>query len=121
MPRWTLEQLQEFQRRETKNRNGIRSPKLEQASGDESVRPDEGEKKMPGKIVVHITSRRKRLLDPDNLSVKSLLDSLRYAGIVPGDRAKDILLQVEQVQVHGDDPGGTVIEIEYPDGQVINP
>ena len=44
---------------------------------------------------------RVRLLDADAKygSIKDLLDSLQYAGLIRGDREEEINLQVEQVRV----------------------
>ena len=39
---------------------------------------------------VHVHSKRKRLADPDGVSVKALLDGLRKAGIFVDDSAKYI-------------------------------
>lgn len=114
MPRWTLEQLREFKQREANAQSKLRASRAEPVVCHEPVRPYEGEKKVPAKIAIRITSRRKRLLDPRGEVDKYLVDGLRYAGLIPNDRAKDITIQVEQVQVHGDDPTGTDIEIEYP-------
>ena len=39
---------------------------------------------------VHVHSKRKRLADPDGVSVKAVLDGLRKAGIFVDDSAKYI-------------------------------
>jgi hypothetical protein len=52
----------------------------------------------PCRITVRITAFRQRLLDPDNLCAKSLVDGLRYAGLIPEDRPQDIELIVLQYQ-----------------------
>lgn len=46
-----------------------------------------------------IVSYRQKLLDPDNLTVKYFVDSLRYSGIIPDDRQEDIHLTVSQKKV----------------------
>ena len=48
------------------------------------------------RVHLRIVSIRKRLLDPDNLSVKWLIDCLRYSSIIRGDEPDKITLQVEQ-------------------------
>lgn len=50
-------------------------------------------------IRVRILSRRRRLLDPDNLHVKALVDALRYARLIPDDSAAHIELSVDQEKV----------------------
>ena len=39
------------------------------------------------KVSIHIHSRRKRLVDPDGLSGKALIDGLVHADILPDDNA----------------------------------
>lgn len=36
------------------------------------------------------------MLDPDNLCPKSLIDGLRYAGLIPGDEPDKIELSISQ-------------------------
>ena len=66
------------------------------------------------RITVSITSFRARLLDPDNLCPKSLVDGLRYSGLIPDDRPQDIELLVKQEKCSKDEER-TEIEIELPD------
>ncbi len=51
------------------------------------------------RLRVCITSHRRRLLDPDNLFVKWVVDGLRYAKVIPDDSSKHIELIVKQEQV----------------------
>lgn len=53
----------------------------------------------PGRILVSITSHRRRLLDPDNIVVKYFVDCLRYSGLLRDDRNEDIELRVSQKKV----------------------
>lgn len=57
-----------------------------------------GKARVPYRIVVRITSFRNRLLDPDNLCPKFLIDGLRYACLIPQDREQDIVLEIKQVK-----------------------
>jgi hypothetical protein len=57
---------------------------------------NEGKEKNTGRIHIRFTVRRKRLIDPDNIIAKYLIDCLRYAGAIPDDRAKDITLETKQ-------------------------
>jgi hypothetical protein len=60
------------------------------------------------KVIVSITSFRKRLIDPDNLCPKYLIDGLRYAGLISGDSPDLVTLQISQVKSHRE---RTVVEI----------
>lgn len=68
------------------------------------------------RIVVRITSFRRRLLDPDNLCPKALVDSLRYSGILPDDRPQDIELSIAQEKVAHRREERTEIELTFPEG-----
>ena len=57
---------------------------------------DAREGEATGKLHIRFTSVRKRLCDPDNLSVKFLLDCLRYAQIIRDDSPDQISLEVTQ-------------------------
>jgi Holliday junction resolvase RusA-like endonuclease len=73
----------------------------------------EGEAKQagPSRRQVSITSVRKRLIDPDNLFVKPLIDALRYEGVIADDSAAHIVLVVKQEKVNHKHDERTVIEI----------
>lgn len=62
----------------------------------EPVAAKEREASHSGRIHVRVISYRRRLCDPDNLCPKYFIDCLRYAQIIPDDRAKDITLEVSQ-------------------------
>ena len=65
---------------------------------------------------VCFTLCRTKLLDVDAKygSIKDLLDSLQYAGLIHGDREDQITLEVKQEKVAHRSEEKTVIEIEYP-------
>jgi hypothetical protein len=67
-----------------------------------------------GRVVVRITSFRRRLLDPDNLfgGSKYFTDGLRYAGLLRGDAEAQIRLEVSQRKVKIKTEECTRIEIE---------
>lgn len=71
-------------------------PIAEQAPCHEPVAAQEGETGHAGRLLVSVTSYRKRLCDPDNLCPKYFIDCLRYAQIIPDDRPQDIELRVSQ-------------------------
>jgi len=49
-----------------------------------------------GRFLVRVTSRRKRLLDEDNLCEKYAVDCCRYAGLIPGDGPGQTKIEVRQ-------------------------
>ena len=89
-----------------------KNTKLERAPFNEPLAAGQGEKGGAGKFSVRFISVRKRLLDPDNLSCKWLLDALRYASIIPGDEPEKIALEVTQRKCAKGENEHTVIEIE---------
>ena len=71
-------------------------PELERNPSPRTLATHEGEEGGAGRVHLRIVSIRKRLLDPDNLSPKWIIDCLRYASIIRGDEPDKITLQVEQ-------------------------
>ena len=63
------------------------------------------------RIRVCITSHRRRLLDPDNLFVKWVVDGLRYNGVIPDDSSKHIELIIRQEQVQSKALEKTTIDV----------
>ena len=88
------------------------TPKLECSFGNEPLAEGQGEKTNAGKFSVRFISVRKRLLDPDNLSCKWLLDSLRYASIISGDEPEKITLEVTQRKCRKDESEHTIVEVK---------
>lgn len=60
---------------------------------------------------VCIESRRRRLLDPDNLCGKYFVDAIRYAKLIPNDSAKDIQFTIFQTKIGEKEKPVTIIEI----------
>jgi hypothetical protein len=58
-----------------------------------------------------VTSRRCRLLDPDNVCPKYVIDLLRYGGVLRDDSPDLIDLEIRQERVSKKDQEETVIEI----------
>ena len=75
---------------------------------------NEGKESGAGRVHLRIVSIRKRLLDPDNLSVKWLIDCLRYSSIIRGDEPDKITLQVEQRKCGKGESEATEIYITFP-------
>ncbi len=74
----------------------------------------QGEKSNAGRVHLCIVSIRKRLLDPDNLSPKWIIDCLRYASIIRGDEPDKITLQVEQRKCAKGEEESTQVWITFP-------
>jgi len=66
--------------------------------------------------VVRFTLRRVQLLDVDAkyASIKDLLDGLRHAGLIRGDKEGEVDLKVEQERVDSYTLEETLIEIDLP-------
>ena len=63
------------------------------------------------RLRVKITSYRCRLLDPDNLCPKFLIDALRYQHLITDDSPEHIILEVRQQKVARKPEEGTLVEI----------
>jgi hypothetical protein len=93
-------------------RGKAQSPEPECPVLDEPVAEEKRKAIDSSRVRVCIESRRTRLLDPDNLCAKYFIDSLRYAGLIPNDRAEDIELKVTQTKVKKGQEE-TLVEIDY--------
>jgi hypothetical protein len=74
----------------------LQSPKPESTIQNEPLAEGEGKKEGSFRIIVRIKCFRQLLCDPDNLCPKSLIDGLRYSGLIPNDRPQDIELIITQ-------------------------
>ena len=80
----------------------------------------------PNRVHVRLISIRKRLIDPDNLSGKSLTDCLRNAGFLCDDSAEEISYQIEQRKPRKDpttrqeEEEGTLVYLTYPTPESID-
>ena len=74
---------------------------------------DAGKERSPvgSRLRVKITSYRCRLLDPDNLCPKFLIDALRYQHLIADDSPDHIVLEVRQQKVARKPEEGTLVEI----------
>jgi hypothetical protein len=66
---------------------------------DEPLAKGKGKKVSTGRVRVSIVSRRSRLIDPDNLVGKHLVDLLRYAGAIEDDNSAQIEYFISQEKV----------------------
>jgi len=88
--------------------------KLERAIGDEPLAESEGKKEASGRVHFKFISVRKRLIDPDNVSVKWLLDCCRRIGLVKGDEHDKVTIETTQRRANKEEKEHTIIEITYP-------
>lgn len=95
------------------NRGQQQGAKLECAAGAGALAAEEGEAGDTAQFLVRVTSHRKRLLDEDNLGIKYHVDTLRYAGLLPGDSPATTHIEARQRKVAKGEPEKTVIEMFY--------
>lgn len=74
-----------------------------------------GKKKVQGstsqRILVRVTSVRKRLIDEDNLCEKYHVDLCRYAGIISGDEASKTKIETIQRKAEKNEEEQVIIEV----------
>ena len=74
-----------------------------------------GKKKVQGsvsqRILVRVTSVRKRLIDEDNLCEKYHVDLCRYAGIISGDEASKTKIETIQRKAEKGEEEKVIIEV----------
>jgi len=104
--RWTREQYEAYQ-----NRRAGKNPVLEQPAQNDALETNPGEAPAASRVHIRFISFRQRLCDPDNLSVKWLLDCLRYCGAIAGDEPDKITLEIRQEKVALKSNERTEIEI----------
>lgn len=78
---------------------------------DEPLAAQTGKAKGTGRFRVSITSFRKRLIDPDNLCAKALVDCCRYAGLIPADTPDCIDYSIRQTKIRKGEEERTEVEI----------
>lgn len=122
MPTWTEDDLIRFigRVRPTVGRvvdlsPGSQVPRAEpkRAVRDGTLAATQGKACRPARFLVRVTSRRRRLADPDNLAggAKSLIDCLRYAGAIPDDNPAAIDYEPRQEKVRTQEEEVTILEV----------
>jgi hypothetical protein len=91
-----------------------KTAKLERNSGNGSLAKSEAEKGNSERVLVRVTSVRKRLIDEDNLAEKYHVDCCRYAGLIHGDEPSKTKIEVCQRKAAKDEAEHTIIEITTP-------
>ena len=91
-----------------------KAAKLERNLGNGPLAKGEAEKGNPERVLVRVTSVRKRLIDEDNLAEKYHVDCCRYAGLIHGDEPSKTKIEVCQRKAEKDEAEHTIIEITTP-------
>jgi hypothetical protein len=88
--------------------------KLERNLRNGPLAKSEAEKGNPERVLVRVTSVRKRLIDEDNLAEKYHVDCCRYAGLIHADSPDQTKIEVCQRKAEKDEAEHTIIEITTP-------
>ena len=91
-----------------------KAAKLERNLGNGPLAKSEAEKGNSERVLVRVTSVRKRLIDEDNLAEKYHVDCCRYAGLIHGDEPSKTKIEVCQRKAEKDEAEHTIIEITTP-------
>jgi hypothetical protein len=89
--------------------------KLERPTVPEPLAAGKAQEEGAGRVHLCIVSVRKRLLDPDNISPKWLIDCLRYCHAIRGDEPDKITLETTQRKTAKGEEEHTLITITYPE------
>lgn len=84
---------------------------MERAARPRPLAAGEAQKPDSGKFLVRVTSRRRRLLDEDNLAEKFHVDCCRYAGLIPSDAPECARIEVRQEKVGKTEREETRVEV----------
>ncbi len=87
---------------------------LERNIGNGPLAKGEAEKGNPERVLVRVTSVRKRLIDEDNLAEKYYVDCCRYAGLIYADSPDQTKIEVCQRKAAKGEAEHTIIEITAP-------
>jgi hypothetical protein len=101
-----------LRQREAAARRKASSPVVERPACHEPLEAVQAQAPDTGRILVRVTSFRRRLLDEDNLAEKYFVDCCRYAGLLASDAPDKTRIEVRQVKARSKEEEETVIEIE---------
>lgn len=85
--------------------------KLERNSGNGALVSGQAKKGYTGRVLVRVTSVRRRLIDEDNLCSKYVVDCCRYAGLISSDDPGKTQIQSTQRKAGKEEAEHTIIEI----------
>lgn len=86
-------------------------PVVERAPRARPLAARKAEGPNPTRVLVRVTSFRRRLLDEDNLAEKYFCDCARYAGLLQGDSPAEAQIEARQVKVARKENERTEVEI----------
>ena len=84
---------------------------MERDSRNAPLEEKEVQRRTGERVLVRVTSFRKRLLDEDNLCEKYHIDLCRYAGVILGDEAGQTKIEVCQIKIGKKDKEITLVEV----------
>ena len=112
---WKLNELSPELRRKILSASGAgQTAKLERNSCNAALEQAQTQAGDTSRVLVRITSIRKRLLDEDNLAEKYHVDCCRYAGLLHSDQPGETKIEVSQRKAGKGEPEETIVEIFYP-------
>ena len=91
--------------------NAGKVAKLESDSCHAPLEAEEIQGQHSGRVLVRVTSRRKRLLDEDNLCEKYHVDLCRYAGVLSDDAPERTKIEVGQTKCRKGEQEEITIEV----------
>jgi hypothetical protein len=103
------ERIDVIQKAFLKNKSPSSSPKPQRPICDEPLGKVKSKKEHSGRIHIRLTTKRKRLIDPDNIVAKYFVDCLRYAGAINDDTEKDVTIETRQEKTREKEE--TIIEL----------
>lgn len=93
------------------SRNTSQVAIVERDFRDEPLAKKEVQRRSSERVLVRVTSVRKRLLDEDNLCEKYHVDLCRYAGVISGDEAGKTKIETAQRKAEKDEEEKVIIEV----------
>ena len=93
------------------SRNTSQATVVERDSRDEPLAKEEVQRRAGERVLVRVTSIRKRLLDEDNLCEKYHVDLCRYAGVISGDEAGKTKIETAQRKAEKSEEEKVIIEV----------
>lgn len=84
---------------------------MERDSGNEPLAQEKVQGRTGERVLVRVTSVRKRLLDEDNLCEKYHVDLCRYAGIISGDEAGKTKIETTQRKAEKGEEEKVILEV----------
>ena len=93
------------------SRNTSQTAIVERDSRDAPLGKKEVQGSTSQRILVRVTSVRKRLIDEDNLCEKYHVDLCRYAGIISGDEASKTKIETTQRKAQKGEEEQVIIEV----------